>query len=48
MYAKLWRPKFFVVELDKQVTKSNSSKDYDTILALAQAVMLPKDVANLA
>ncbi|GFS46152.1 hypothetical protein Acr_00g0100470 [Actinidia rufa] len=39
--------KFFVAELERQVTTSDTSKDHDTCLALAQAVMLLNDVANL-
>ena len=27
---------------------ANSTKDYDTSLALAHAILLPKDIANLA
>ena len=35
VHAELWRPKFSIVDLDKQVTISNSTKDPDTSLALA-------------
>ncbi|GFZ13236.1 hypothetical protein Acr_23g0016210 [Actinidia rufa] len=36
------------VELRKQVTMADSAKDHDTSLTLAQAVMLPNDIADLA
>ncbi|GFZ16762.1 hypothetical protein Acr_26g0000320 [Actinidia rufa] len=45
--AKLWKPKFSTAELGKQVTVADSTKDHDTNLALARAIMLPKDIANL-
>ena len=41
------KPEFSVVELGKQLTMADSTKDHDIILALAQAIMLLKDVANL-
>ena len=41
------KPEFLVVELGKQLTMVDSTKDHDIILALAQAVMFLKDVANL-
>ena len=40
-------PNFSIVELGKQVTLTDFAKDHDTSLTLAQAVMLPKDVADL-
>ncbi|GFZ18311.1 SEC12P-like 2 protein [Actinidia rufa] len=46
--AELWKPDFSTAELGKQVTVADSTKDHDTNLALAQAIMLPKDVANVA
>ncbi|GFY96882.1 hypothetical protein Acr_11g0011880 [Actinidia rufa] len=45
--AELWKPKFVVIRLDIQVTVANFAKDYDTSLALAWTVMLPKDVTDL-
>ncbi|GFS38002.1 hypothetical protein Acr_00g0055140 [Actinidia rufa] len=38
---------FSIAELSKQVMVADSIKNHDTILALAQEVMLPKDVADL-
>ncbi|GFS41351.1 hypothetical protein Acr_00g0073870 [Actinidia rufa] len=46
--AELWKPEFSTVELSKQVTVVDTSKDHDTILALARVVMLPKDLTDLA
>ena len=46
--AKLWKPAFSTVELSKKVMVADSAKDHDTSLALAQAIILPKDVADLA
>ncbi|XP_057460222.1 uncharacterized protein LOC130750653 [Actinidia eriantha] len=46
--AKLWKLEFSTSELGKQVTVADSSRDHDTSLALAQAVMLPRDVVDLA
>ncbi|GFY90859.1 hypothetical protein Acr_07g0010550 [Actinidia rufa] len=45
--AKLWKPEFSIVDLGKEVTVADFAKDCDTILALAWAIMLPKDVADL-
>ncbi|GFS29669.1 hypothetical protein Acr_00g0007740 [Actinidia rufa] len=44
--AEHWKPEFSNAVLGKQVTMVDSAKDHDTSLALAQAIMLPKDVAN--
>ncbi|GFY95340.1 hypothetical protein Acr_10g0007250 [Actinidia rufa] len=41
------KPEFSIVELGKQVIMDDSTKDHDTSLALARAVMLPNDVADL-
>ena len=46
--AELWKPKFFTIELGKQVIVANSAKDHDTSLALVRAVMLPKVVVDLS
>ncbi|GFS33848.1 hypothetical protein Acr_00g0030830 [Actinidia rufa] len=52
--AELCKPEFSRSELvsrfsrAKQVTMADSAKNHETSLALARAVMLPKDVANLA
>ncbi|GFZ12790.1 hypothetical protein Acr_23g0011750 [Actinidia rufa] len=43
----LWKPKFPTVELDRQIIVADSAKDRDTSLALARAIMLPKDITNL-
>ncbi|GFZ08656.1 hypothetical protein Acr_20g0004640 [Actinidia rufa] len=45
---ELWNPKFVTVELGRQVTTTDSSWDHNNYLALAQAVMLPQDMADLA
>ncbi|GFS35285.1 hypothetical protein Acr_00g0038860 [Actinidia rufa] len=44
----LWALIFSVGELGRQVTVADTSRKHDTYLALAQAVMLPRDVADLA
>ncbi|GFY84393.1 hypothetical protein Acr_03g0011670 [Actinidia rufa] len=41
-------PKLAVVELEKELTSVDSSKDHETCLALGKAVMLHQDVAKLA
>ncbi|GFY98933.1 hypothetical protein Acr_13g0003340 [Actinidia rufa] len=46
--AELWKPEFAIVELDRQITVAISTKDHDTSLALARAIMLPKDITDLA
>ena len=46
--AKLWKPKFSTCELGRQVTMVDSTKDHDTSMALARAVMLPNDVISLS
>ena len=46
--AELWKPEFSIIELNKQLIVTNFAKDNDTILALAQAIMLSKDVSDLA
>ncbi|GFY91472.1 hypothetical protein Acr_07g0016680 [Actinidia rufa] len=45
---ELWAPKFATVELRKQVTNANTSRDHGTCLALENTIMLPQDVADLA
>ncbi|PSS33112.1 Stress response protein [Actinidia chinensis var. chinensis] len=40
---ELWAPKFVVVELGKQVTNADTSRDHETCLALGNVVMLPQD-----
>ncbi|GFY81580.1 hypothetical protein Acr_01g0013890 [Actinidia rufa] len=40
-------PEFSTIEFGKQVTIADSTKDHNTSLAFARAVMLPKDVADL-
>ncbi|GFZ15739.1 hypothetical protein Acr_25g0001480 [Actinidia rufa] len=45
---ELWAPQFTSVELGKQVTSADTSKDYETCVALGNAVMLPQDVTNHA
>ena len=44
----LWNPKFAVVKLEKQVTNVDTSRDHETCLALGNAIMIPRDVADLA
>ncbi|GFS37635.1 hypothetical protein Acr_00g0053170 [Actinidia rufa] len=39
---------FAAAELRRKVTMADIAQDHDTYLALAQAIMLPQDVANLA
>ncbi|GFZ06277.1 hypothetical protein Acr_18g0004470 [Actinidia rufa] len=46
--AKLWKPEFFICELDRQVTVTDYARDLDTSLAHVHAVMLPSDSATLA
>ncbi|GFS32147.1 hypothetical protein Acr_00g0021040 [Actinidia rufa] len=46
--AKLWKPKFSTAKLGKRVTVADSIKDHETSLALVHAVMLLKDVVDLA
>ncbi|GFZ15663.1 hypothetical protein Acr_25g0000720 [Actinidia rufa] len=43
---ELWSPQFAAVELNKQVTSADSSKDHETCVALGNAVMLLQDVAD--
>ncbi|GFS38017.1 hypothetical protein Acr_00g0055170 [Actinidia rufa] len=45
--TQLWKHAFSIAEFSKQVMVADSVKNHDTILALAQEVMLPKDVADL-
>ena len=45
---ELWAPMFTAVELEKQVTSTETSKDHETCVALGSAIMLSQDVANLA
>ena len=45
--VELWKPKFFICELSRQVTMADSAKDHDTSMALVRAIMLLKDVASL-
>ncbi|GFZ15615.1 hypothetical protein Acr_25g0000240 [Actinidia rufa] len=45
---ELWAPQFAAVELGKQVTSADTSKDHETCVALGNAVMLPQDVADHA
>ncbi|GFS41428.1 hypothetical protein Acr_00g0074240 [Actinidia rufa] len=45
---ELWAPQFAAVELNKQVTSVDTSKDHETCVALGNAVMLPQDVADHA
>ena len=45
--VKLWKLDFAIAKLGKQLTVADSTKDQDTNLALARAVILPNDVANL-
>ncbi|GFY91157.1 hypothetical protein Acr_07g0013530 [Actinidia rufa] len=44
---ELWKLEFSACELNRQVMVADSSKDYDTSMALAHAVLLPTDVASL-
>ncbi|GFY87801.1 hypothetical protein Acr_05g0014400 [Actinidia rufa] len=46
--TELWAPQFAAVELGKQVTSVDTSKDHETCVALGNAVMLPQDVADHA
>ncbi|GFS38480.1 hypothetical protein Acr_00g0057740 [Actinidia rufa] len=45
---ELWAPQFAAVEVGKQVTSADTSKDHETCVALGNAVMLPQDVADHA
>ncbi|GFS37723.1 hypothetical protein Acr_00g0053650 [Actinidia rufa] len=45
---ELWAPQFAAIELGKQVTYADTSKDHETCVALGNAVMLPQDVADHA
>ncbi|GFZ04894.1 hypothetical protein Acr_17g0004660 [Actinidia rufa] len=45
---ELWAPQFATVELGKQVTSADTSKDHKTCVVLGNAVMLPQDVADHA
>ena len=45
---ELWAPIFSVEELERQVTVADTTQEHNTCLALAQAVMLPRGVADLA
>ncbi|GFY95164.1 hypothetical protein Acr_10g0005490 [Actinidia rufa] len=45
---ELWAPQFAAVELGKQVTSADTSKDHETCVALGNAVILPQDVADHA
>ncbi|GFY86368.1 hypothetical protein Acr_05g0000070 [Actinidia rufa] len=45
---ELWAPQFAAVELGKQVTSADTSRDHETCVALGNAVMLPQDVADHA
>ncbi|GFS40462.1 hypothetical protein Acr_00g0068690 [Actinidia rufa] len=44
----LWASQFAVVELGKQVTLADTSKDHETCVVLGNAVMLPQDVVDHA
>ncbi|GFZ15729.1 hypothetical protein Acr_25g0001380 [Actinidia rufa] len=46
--VELWKPEFSAIELGRQVTVVDSTQDHDTIVALAQAIMLPNDIAALS
>ncbi|GFY84260.1 MATE efflux family protein [Actinidia rufa] len=43
---ELWAPKFATVELGKQVTNVDTSRDHETCSALGNAMMLHQDVAG--
>ncbi|GFY85505.1 hypothetical protein Acr_04g0002430 [Actinidia rufa] len=45
---ELWAPQFAAVELGKQVTSADTSKDHETCVALGNAVMLPQDIVDHA
>ncbi|GFY87563.1 hypothetical protein Acr_05g0012020 [Actinidia rufa] len=45
---ELWASQFAAVELGKQVTSADTSKDHETCVVLGNAVMLPQDVADHA
>ncbi|GFY95370.1 hypothetical protein Acr_10g0007550 [Actinidia rufa] len=44
---ELWSPKFSTIELGRELTSADSSKDHETCLALRKAIMLPQDVTEL-
>ncbi|GFY91170.1 hypothetical protein Acr_07g0013660 [Actinidia rufa] len=41
---EFWYPKFVAIKLGKQVTNADSSRDYETCLALGNAIMLPQEM----
>ncbi|GFZ19786.1 hypothetical protein Acr_28g0004910 [Actinidia rufa] len=45
---ELWAPQFAAMELGKQVTSADISKDHETCVALGNAVILPQDVTDHA
>ena len=45
--ADLWNPEFSACELGRQVTMADASKDNETNMALARAVLLPNDVPEI-
>ncbi|GFY91560.1 hypothetical protein Acr_07g0017560 [Actinidia rufa] len=45
---ELWSPKFSTIELGRELTSADSSKDHETCLALRKAIMLPQDVTEFA
>ncbi|GFS31869.1 hypothetical protein Acr_00g0019630 [Actinidia rufa] len=47
-FPELWDPKFIAIELGKQVTNADSSRDLETCLALRNAITLLQDVVGLA
>ncbi|GFS32724.1 class I glutamine amidotransferase-like superfamily protein [Actinidia rufa] len=46
--SDLWRPELSACELSRQVMVTNSARDYNTSVALGQAITLPNDVAALS
>ena len=46
--AKVWKLEFFAFELGRQVMVVDSTKDHNTNVALARAIILPNDVAVLS
>ena len=48
VFSELWVPQLAVTELGTQVSTVGIVHDHDTCLALAQAMMLLLDVADVA
>ncbi|GFS34092.1 hypothetical protein Acr_00g0032180 [Actinidia rufa] len=44
---EIWVSKLAMSKLKKQVTTANITREHDICFALAQAIMIPRDMANL-